>query len=152
MEELLKTSFYSYAFVALFTGWWVASVSIGIIRLTKKIENNKLQIALRTVICSALIVLWSYFIVYLNAYPISLAYYEYKNNLTEEKIGVVDSIGQDDKDHMHISIDGTKYTVAYSSQKPYANGTKGIKKGDTVWILVGENSMYIFDISKVVDP
>ena len=151
MGELIKTSFSTYIFVAIFVGFWIVLFTIGLIKKTKKIENNKIKMALRIVICSAITSLWAYFFVYVNAYPISLAYYEYKNNLAEEKIGVIDSIDQDVKDRIHINIDGTVYTMVYSSQKPYNNVTIDIVQGDTVWLLAGENSMYIFDISKVDD-
>lgn len=148
MEELIKTSFQTYIDLALFAGLLIALFTAGFIMKTKKMENTKLKIALRVVVCSALVGLWAYHFVYVNAYPISLAYYEYKNNIAEEKVGVIDSMEQEGKDRVRITIDDTDYTIVYSSQKPYANGTKGIKQGDSVRVLVGEHSGYIFDIQK----
>jgi len=47
-----------------------------------------------------------------------LAYYEYKHDFTEEKIGVVEGIEQDGKDRINIIIDNTEYTMVYSSVSP----------------------------------
>lgn len=151
MEELLKTSLHAYLSSEMFFGIWVVLFSAIIIVKTKNMESRKLKIALRIIICSVLTGLWAFFCVYKSLYPISLAYYEYQNNLVEEKVGVIESIEQDGKDRILISIDGTIYTMVYSSLKPYNHVTIDIVKGDTVWVLTGEHSLYIFDICEMGD-
>ena len=151
MGELLKTYFLFYIDLMVFEMVWIAGVVIALIKRTKNIEYNMVKITLRIVICSALIGLWAYFIVYRWTYPISLAYYEYKNNLAEEKSGVIDSIDRKNRDYIHIKIDDTIYIMAYNSQDPYNNVTIDIVRGDTVRFVAGEKSKYIFDISKVKD-
>lgn len=149
MDELLKTTLYLYIFSAIFCGGLIVAFIIGIIKKTRKIENTKIKIFLRILVCGVLTTLWIYHFVYANVYPFSLAYYEYRNSLTEEKVGVIKSIEQDGKDRILVTVDGTVYTMVYSSLKPYKNIDIAFKRGDTVWILIGVHSLFIFDISKV---
>lgn len=161
MAELLKSSFLTHTFVAIFTGFLLFRIVFGIIKKAKKIENRKMRIILCIAVSSVLSCFWFWFFVYHNLYPISLAYYEYNQDVVEEKFGIIDSIEQDGKDRMHFIIDNKKYTMVYSSVSPFfniiANGdtvkirfgenSKFIDEGDMVQIQFGEKSMYIFDIN-----
>ena len=146
MYELMKTSLCAYASLAAFMGWFVLSFIYGTFKKTRTIESKKIRTALRIGVSTALTCFWLWFDVFVNLYPISLAYYEYNNNLVEEKIGILDNMEIDGKDRMRLILDGTEYTVVYSSIEPYVVVGKDIKEGDTVEIKFGERSKYIFEI------
>ena len=146
MYELIKSSFQAYAFAAVFSGLWILLVVYGMFKKTKKIENKKIKTVLRFGISGVLVCLWAWHFVYINLYPISLAYYEYNHDFAEEKIGVIDGIEQDGKDRMNLIIDNTEYTMVHSSVSPAVIIGKDIDEGDTVKIKFGVRSKYIFDI------
>ncbi len=108
-----------------------------------------MKTVLRSSISSILICFWIWFFVYVNLYPISLAYYEYNHDFAEEKIGVIDSIEQDSKDRIKLIIGSTEYTMVYSSVSPAFIIGKDFDEGDTVKIKFGVESKYIFDIYKL---
>lgn len=145
MEELIKNCLLFYIFATAFMGIWTFQVVYGTFKKTKNIEGKKIKIALRLAISIVLVCLLVWDFVY-NLYPVSLAYYEYKNNLAEEKIGVIDSIEQESRDRMHFIIDNTEYTMVYSSTDPFVIIGWDIDEGDTVKFKFGEKSKYIFDI------
>ncbi len=146
VEDLLRTSFFTYVIMVVFVGLCMLLFCIGVMKHVNKFDK-KIKVILRIAICSIFIGSWSYFAV-VNAYPVSLAYYEYMNNITEEKSGTVESIVQDGKDRIHININGTIYTVVYSSKNLYNNIATDIFQGDMVKFQVGKHSKYIFDIKK----
>ena len=146
MYELIKSSLQSYVFAAAFSGLWVLSAVYATFKNTKNIENKKLKTILRFSISSVLICFWTWFFLCVNLYPISLAYYEYNHNFTEEKVGVIDSIEQNGKDRICLIIDNAEYTMVDSSVSPAFIIGKDIDEGDTVKIKFGVRSKYIFDI------
>lgn len=148
MYELIKSSLQTYAFAAVFSGLWILLVVYGMFKKTKKIENKKIKTVLRFGISGVLVCLWAWHFVYINLYPISLAYYEYSRNSVEEKIGVINSIEQDGKDRINLIIDNTEYTMVYSSLNSDDIISRDIDEGDTVKIEFGVKSKYIFDISE----
>ena len=149
MYELIKDSLQAYSFVAVFSALWILFAVYATIKNTKNIENKKLKTVLRSSISSILICFWIWFFVYVNLYPISLAYYEYNHDFAEEKIGVIDSIEQDGKDRIKLIIGSTEYTMVYSSVSPAFIIGKDFDEGDTVKIKFGVESKYIFDIYKL---
>ena len=112
-------------------------------------ENPTMRIALCSVVCSAFGFLWLFFLAYQSLYPISLAYYEYKNDKTEEVIGTVECIEQTEKDIICLTIDGTEYKIVHNSAKPYVRIGIDFSEGDIVHIVYGECSQYIFDINEL---
>lgn len=148
MEGLLKQSFFSYLFLTVFIGVMIIQFCFITEKKTRNIENKNIRTVLCIAICSTLVCFWVYFFAYMKLYPISLAYSEYENNLTEETVGIVDSIAQDGKDRIHLIIDDTKYTMVYNSANMFIDIGKDIAEGDCVKITFGENSKYIFDIYK----
>ena len=149
MYELIKSSFLTYAFLAAFTGLWCLLVIYGTFKKTKDTENGIIKAVLRFGVSGVLVCFWAVFFVYMNLYPISLAYYEYNSDFAEEKIGVIDSIELDGKDRMDIIIGNTEYTMVYSSVEPAVIIGKEIDEGDTVKVKFGVRSKYIFDIYKL---
>ena len=147
MYELIKSSLSTYAFVAAFSGLWSLLFIYGMFKNTKDIENKKIKTVLRFGISGVLVCLWAWYFVYINLYPISLAYYEYNHDFVEEKIGVIDIIEQDGKDCMNLIIDNTKYTMVYSSVSPAVIIGRDVDEGDTVKIKFGVRSKYVFDIA-----
>ena len=151
MGALIKESFWTYFFLAIFTGLWFLYVGFGIINKIRKMENRIMPRGLCAIMCCALSCLWFFLFVYGNLYPISLAYYEYKNDKTEEAIGVVERIQQTEKDIICLNIDGNEYTIVHDSTNPYVRIGIDVSKGDVVHIVYGENSKYIFDIYELKD-
>lgn len=143
MDKLLETSLYTYIYLTIFIGVIVGLLLINLFWQTKKINTKWIKISVRTTICGVLLGFWTYFFVYRNLYPVSLAYYENKNNLTVDVVGVVESINLVRKDRLYVNIDGTVYVMVYSSQKPYNSITADLVKGKTVYLRVGKHSMYI---------
>ena len=76
MYELIKSSLSTYAFVAAVFGLWSLLVIYDMFKKTKDIENKKIKTVLRFGISGVLVCLWAWHFVYINLYPISLAYYE----------------------------------------------------------------------------
>ena len=146
MYELIKSGLQAYAFVAAFTGLCCLLFIYSIFKQTNNIANKKIRTVLRFGISGVLVCLWAWHFVYINLYPISLAYYEYSRNSVEEKIGVINSIEQDGKDRINLIIDNTEYTMVYSSLKSDDIISRDIDEGDTVEIEFGVKSKYIFDI------
>ena len=146
MGELIKTNLFAYVFVAAFTGFWLFSIIYEIFKKTKDIENKKKKIVLRFGVNGILFCFWIWFFIYVNVFPISLAYYEYHHNSVDEEIGIVESIERNGKDRVNIIIDNTEYIMVYSSVNPAANIGREIDEGDTVKIIFGVKSKYIFDI------
>ena len=149
MRELIKSSLMTYAFVAVIFGAWSLLVICDMFKKTKEVENKKIKTLLRFGISGVLVCLWAGYFVYMNLYPISLAYYEYNHGFAEEKIGVVDSIEHDGKDRIHLIVDNQKYTMVYSSVSPDVIIGKDVDEGDTVQFEFGVKSKYVFDICKL---
>lgn len=149
MEELIKTNMLSYALAAAFTGYLLSLIVFGIFKKTKNIESKKKKALIRFIVNGVLVCFWIWFFIYMNLFPISLAYYEYNHNLVEEKTGVVESIEQDGKDRINIIIDDTEYTIVHSSVNPVFIIGGDIDKGDNVKIIFGVNSKFIFDIMEL---
>lgn len=148
MYELIKSSFWTYASVAAFSGFLFLSIIFGTFKNTRKIESKKKRTVLRFAISSVLVCLWAWHFIYMNLYPISLAYYEYNHDFAEEKIGVIDGIEQDGKDRIYLNINNVEYTMVDSSVIPAVIIGRDIDEGDTVKIKCGVRSKYIFDICK----
>lgn len=146
MEELITVNMLSYALVTSFTGILLISIIIKVFKDTKHFENKKKKTLMRFIVNGLLVCFWIWFFVYLNLLPISLAYYEYKNNVVQETTGVVEYIEQNGKDRINIIIDDTEYTIVHSSVHPVIIPGRDIDKGDIVKIKFGINSKYIFDI------
>lgn len=145
VEQLLEKNLETYICLAVFTGLISLLAITGLFKNTIKIENKKIKYSLRMTITLAIVILWSYFYIYVNLYPVSLAYYEYINESTEEKTGIIRNIEQESKDRINIVIDNTEYTMVHSNQnKPF--NSNNIKKGDKVQIQFGKKSKYIFSI------
>ncbi len=151
MYELIKSSLSTYAFVAAVFGLWSLLVIYGMFKKTKDIENKKIKTVLRFGISGVLVCLWAWHFVYINLYPISLAYYEYNHDFAEEKTGVIDGIEQDGKDRIYLTIDNEEYTMVDSSVSPAFIIGKDFDEGDTVNIKFGVRSKYIFDIYNKTD-
>lgn len=146
MEELITVNMLSYALVTSFTGILLISIIIKAFKDTKHFENKKKKTLMRFIVNGLLVCFWIWFFVYRNLFPISLAYYEYKNNVVQETTGVVEYIEQNGKDRINIIIDDTEYTIVHSSVHPVIIPGRDIDKGDVVKIKFGINSKYIFDI------
>ncbi|MBR6769301.1 MAG: hypothetical protein IKM34_07440 [Clostridia bacterium] len=146
MENLIKTNVLTYAVLTAFTGFLLLSIIYGIFKKTKRIENKKKKTVLRFGISGVLVCFWIWFFIYVNLFPISLAYYEYSHDCVEERIGTIESIEQDGKDRINIIIDNTEYTMVHSSVNPAVAIGKDIDEGDTVKFIFGVESKYIFDI------
>ena len=146
MEELLRINMLSYAFVTVFTAILFFSLVFGLLKKTREIENKKKKAVINSIGCGVIICFWLWFFVYINLFPISLAYYEYNNNLVEEKSGVIESVEQEGKDRIIVIIDGVKYTIVHSSVNPVVTIGKDIDTGDHVTITFGANSKFIFDV------
>lgn len=148
MYELIKDSLQAYASLTVFTGLLLFSVILGTFKKTKSLTSKKIRTVIRFGVSSALICFWTWFFVYINLYPISLAYYEYNHDYAEEKIGVIDSAERDGKDRIKIVIDGKEYIMVYSSVDLFLINGRDLDKGDIVKIIYGVKSKYIFDITK----
>ena len=145
MEELIKTNFLTYTFLVLLTGFFVVSLGIVIFKKTKHVTGGRKN-AIRYGVTSVLAVFWIWFFVYTNFCPIALAYYEYTHDCSEEKIGIVDSVEQNGKDRIEITIDGNEYVMVYSSTKSFDMLNGNIDKGDTVKFTYGKHSKFLFEI------
>lgn len=128
---------------------WCFLAIVGTFKNTKNIESKKIKTVLRFGISGVLVCFWIWFFIYVNLFPISLAYYEYSRNSVEEKIGVINSIEQDGKDRINLIIDNTEYTMVYSSLNSDDIISRDIDEGDTVKIEFGVKSKYIFDICEL---
>ena len=151
MYELIKSSLSAYASAAAFAGLWCFLVIHGTFKKTKNTENKKIRTVLRFSVTGVLSGFWLWFFLYVNLFPISLAYYEYNHDSVEEKIGVVESVEQNGKDLIDLVIDNREYRMVYSSVKPFAVIGKDFDEGDTVKIKFGVRSKYIFDIYELND-
>lgn len=80
-------------------------------------------------------------------YPVSLAYYELKNDVASESSGIINSFSRD-KDHYYLFIDNKKYTCIYSSKEQQPEIMNNIKQGDKVNFKYGKNSKFIFEMIK----
>ena len=150
MYEIIKNDFYLMLFTTTFMGICFAWGGIyGIFANTKKMDNKVLKRTLRISISVILVCFWLWFFVYKNLYPVSLAKYEYEHNVSVIKTGVIEDVKQHGKDRIYITIDGIEYAIVYGSVDPYSTEiSKIIKKGTYVSYSYGENSKFIFDISK----
>ena len=149
LVDFLESLVLNYIALALFTGIEFATICVWVWVKTKNAENKFIKIAFRAIICSLLIGIWSYFIVYRAAYPISLAYYECNNDLTYEIVGVIDRIEQPQKDVLEITVDNNTYRMVYGSAKAHYYFKNGISEGNTVRLKIGNRSNYILDACKV---
>ena len=95
VEQLLEKNLETYICLAVFTGLISLLAITGLFKKTINIENKKIKYSLRMTITLAIVILWSYFYIYVNLYPVSLAYYEYINESTEEKTGIIRNIEQE---------------------------------------------------------
>lgn len=151
MEELLQNNFFSYLGTTFLVGLWAFYIIWGTFRKTKKMDRTRLKALLRIGVSSVLICIWTFgFVLYLQ-YPISLAFYEYKNNCIEEKIGVVESIKGERNDRVLLIIDDIKYTAIYNGKQPFIPIGPEIDKGDVVKIKFGKKSKFIFEICEETD-
>ena len=146
MFQLLKSSLYAYIAVAAIVGVGILAFIYVIFKKTKNINNKKLKVLLRVVVGGISLCLWAWFYVYVNLYPISLAYYEYTNGFAEEKVGIIDSITNVTKDRISLIVDGVEYTIIDNVVAPIYDKDIGI--GDTVKLKFGKRSMYVFDIDE----
>lgn len=146
MDELIKTNVFAYALSAACTGYFLSTIIYGTFKKTKDIKSKKKKTVLRFGVNGVLVCLWMWFFIYVNLFPISLAYYEYNHNIVEEKIGIIESIEQNGKDRINIIIDNTEYTMVHSSVNPVVVIGRDIDKGDTVKVIFGVKSKFIFDI------
>ena len=146
MEELIKTNFLSYLGITIFTGFCLFRAIYAIFKKTKNTENKTVKRLLRIGVNGVLVCFWMWFFIYVNLFPISLAYYEYNQDIAKEKTGIIKSIEQDGKDRIYLIIDDTEYTIVDSSVDPAFDSGKDIKEGDTVSFKYGVNSKFIFDI------
>ena len=149
MRELITANLTAYVIVALITGFVLLSIIYTIFDKTKGIESNKKKRCVRFSISGAFVGLWIWYFVYVNLFPISMAYYEYNHNVCDEKIGVIESIERSEKDRIDITIDGTEYAMVYSSENPIIIVGKDIGEGDTVKFVFGVKSRYIFDMYRL---
>lgn len=148
MGELIRNNVLAYTFAAALTGLWISLIAYGIFRKTNNIENAKIRTVTRFGIIGVLICFWIWLFIYMNLFPISLAYYEYNCAFVEEKYGVIENIEQDGKDRINIIIDNTEYKIVHSSISPVIILGRDIDEGDTVKIKYGVKSKFIFDIYK----
>ena len=149
MRELITDNLTAYVIIALITGFVLLSIIHTIFDKTKGIESNKKKRCVRFSISGAFVGLWIWYFVYVNLFPISMAYYEYNHNVCDEKIGVIESIERSEKDRIDITIDGTEYAMVYSSENPIIIVGKDIGEGDTVKFVFGVKSRYIFDMYRL---
>ena len=147
MEEILRINLLSYAFLTVFSAILFFQLVFGILKNTKRIENKKKKAVINSIGCGVIICFWLWFFVYINLFPISLAYCEYNNNLVEEKSGVIESVEYEGKDRIIVRIDDVKYTIVHSSVNPVVTVGKDIDTGDHVKIIFGVNSKFIFDVT-----
>lgn len=151
MIDLLKGNLRFYCCLALFFAIVLLMIVGGIIKKTRLIESKLIKYSLRNVITFILVSLWLYYFICLNIYPLSYSYYEYKNNITGETVGVIEGIEYIPKDRLVIKIGEMSYTMVYSSQDPYKGVGEKIKAGDNVRIIFGKKSGYVFDIWEIHD-
>ena len=90
-------------------------------------------------------------IICMNLFPISLAYLEYKNELTDEYVGVIQHIEQRDKERIYITIDDTEFIIAHNLTEPIFEVGKDFDRGNTVKIEFGEKSKFVFNIYEQSD-
>lgn len=80
--------------------------------------------------------------------PLSLANYEYEQNLVEEREGTIEEV-KISKDKITLWIDGYKYTMSHSHTEEMSKIEKKVlKRGMPVEFVVGVKSKFIFDIYK----
>lgn len=149
MEEIIRKSVFLYLFLAIFVGVILIQICFYVVEKTRIFENSKIRTAVSITICGAVFCFWLFFFIVRELYPISLACYECKNEVTNESIGVIETIEQEGKDRVRLVINGKEYTLVYNSSKPFVNIGKDIVEGDSVKISFGEKSKYIFDIYEI---
>jgi len=137
---------FAYIGATVFCAIWAFLVIYRVVKKTQNIESKKIKTILRFGIPCILVGLWVWHFIYMNLYPISLAYYEYNHNYTEEKIGVIDSIEQKGKDRIYFIIDDKEYIMVDSSAEPFVVIGKDVEKYDAVKFRFGKKSKFIFDI------
>ena len=149
MGDLIRDNLASYIFITWMSGCGLLAIIHMIFDKTKDMENKKQKRCVRFIISGVFAGLWIWYFVYVNLFPIAMASYEYNHNFCEEKIGIIESVEQSEKDRIDITIDGTEYTMVYGSENPIVIVGKDIREGDTVKFVFGEKSKYIFDIYRL---
>jgi len=150
MKQLIDGNFWAYLDLAIFSGVFFAWGGIyGIFANTKKIDNKALKRILRIGVSIICVWLWLWIFCIKLLYPISLAKYEYDNNIYDVEKGFVESVELDGKDRINVIIDGVEYKIVYGSADPDSIEIgKDIDKDDYVEIKYGKHSRFIFDFSK----
>jgi len=153
MHELLRMNLWAYIDFMILSGLFVLLLIRKIFQKTKKTESKRKKLFLRFGIGSILVCFWMWVFIGNFLYPIALAYYEYTNEVTEEKSGTLNGIKQIRNDRISFIIDDTEYSMVYISSETVAVGDdyyieKGevVKVGDTVTITHGKKSRFVFDI------
>ena len=148
METLLRNNFLFYLCAALFLAFCFWRLILALFKATKNVTYKQKKVFLRIFVIGILVCVWIFdFIVFL--FPISLAFYEYKNNSIEEIVGVVDCIEQERNDRVVVVIEGMNYIAIHNTKQPFVPIGSNIDEGDTVKIRYGENSKFIFEISEI---
>ena len=149
MYEILKNNLQGYLQFTGAIGLICLSIIYVVFNRTKEVKNKKIKNSLRLSISLFLLCLWFYWLVYLLLYPIALANYEYKYDLTEEKIGVLSNIEITRNDRSCLIVGETEYEIVGTGRDPGFRFGRDFKEGDTVKIVYGRKSMYIFEIYEV---
>ena len=149
MRELLKSNYNAYLGVTTFMGIWVLLLIYSVFKKTRDIAKGKVKNLVVVGISSVLVSAWVYFFIYLNLYPIALANYEYKNDLTKVITGTVSSIEQKGKDRVELVIDNSKYIIVHSSRNPVVDIDRNVTEGDTVSVRIGVKSKFVFCINEL---
>lgn len=154
MEGLLKSLLFDSLYGVVFAMVFIATIIFGVIKKTKNMENKKTKCTLRIVIITLTIILLLWLTVFgkLGFYTVSMACYEYENNITEKADGVVDRITRD-RQCVCIYIDNVRYKIPNSSKNPLIDFEKGlekyIKEGDHINLVYGKQSKIIFEFEKM---
>lgn len=148
LNELLRNAFLLYLVVTVFAITWLSLFVIGVLKNSKQIESKLMRLLLCFLVLAIFLFVFSYFFIYQSLYPITLAYYEFKNDMATDVTGRISEIYQDGRDRMKITVGEQTYIMVYDKNSVYAEIAGSLSKGDTVTLRVGNKSNYVFDISK----
>ncbi len=149
MEELFKSLLFDRLLGVVFAIVIITSTIFGAVK-NRKMENKILKNSIRIAVITATagILIWITVFGNLSLYSISVAYYEYDNDITEEATGVVDKITRD-RECICIYIDGEKYKIPRNKKNPMIDFEKKfdeyIKEGDTINVIYAKRSKFVFE-------
>ena len=147
MEVLLRNAFWLCLIVTVLAITWLSLFVIGVLKNSKQIESKLMRLFLCFLVLAIFLFVFSYFFIYQSLYPISLAYYEFKNDISYEITGTVTGIVREGRDRVKVIVGGETYTIVYDKSSPFSYIADDISEGDSVTLTVGQKSKYVFDVS-----